>query len=86
MLEVLLAHGTKCHLCGKDVDLTATRRVGFFGWENGLHLDHVVPLSRGGSDELDNVKPSHARCNIKKSNMPTPAVPKFLPPSKIKIS
>ena len=79
MLEVLLAHGTKCHLCGKEINYYAPRRVGFYGWENGLHLDHVIPLSKGGSDELDNVKPSHVKCNIKKSVMRTPAIPKFPP-------
>jgi 5-methylcytosine-specific restriction endonuclease McrA len=45
----------------------------------------VIPLSKGGSDELENVKPSHGYCNIKKSGMRTPAISKYLPPSKIKI-
>ena len=85
MLEILLAHGTKCHLCGKDIDFAAPRRVGYRGWENALHLDHVLPLSKGGSDELENVKPSHGYCNIKKSGMRKPAISKYLPPSKIKI-
>ena len=38
------------------------------GWQRGLHLDHVVPLSKGGSDLIANVKPSHAQCNLKKNN------------------
>jgi len=84
MLEVLLAHGTMCHLCGNPVDMAATRKVGYYGWENGLHLDHVVPLSKGGSDTLENVKPSHAKCNIAKGGMRTPAIPKYPPVKKIK--
>lgn len=44
-----------------------TRRCGEPGWEDGLHLDHVVPLSKGGPDLITNVKPSHARCNLAKS-------------------
>jgi 5-methylcytosine-specific restriction endonuclease McrA len=60
--------GTDCHICQKPIDLTAPRRVGRKGWENGLHLDHIISLSNGGSDTLDNVKPAHGFCNIKKGN------------------
>jgi 5-methylcytosine-specific restriction endonuclease McrA len=29
------------------------------------HIDHRVPLSRGGADVLTNVGPSHAKCNLR---------------------
>ena len=32
------------------------------------HIDHVVPLSRGGDDTLANVQASHAPCNLAKGN------------------
>ncbi len=38
-------------------------------WE---HLDHVVPISRGGRHELGNVVPACAACNLRK-NKRTPA-------------
>ena len=77
MFEVLLTHGTICHLCDRPIDMVATRKVGYYGWENGLHLDHVIPLSKGGLDTLENVKPAHARCNINKGAMTKPYIPKY---------
>ena len=68
MLEVLLAHGTKCHLCGKEINYYAPRRVGFYGWENGLHLDHVIPLSKGGEHLPWNLQVLTAEENLIKSN------------------
>lgn len=65
--EVIDLYGTDCHICGEAIDLSADRRTGFPGWEKSLHIDHVYPLSKGGSDTIDNVKPSHGKCNILKS-------------------
>jgi 5-methylcytosine-specific restriction endonuclease McrA len=65
--EVLTAWGSTCHICSEEIDFDAPRRAGSGpGWGRGLHLDHVIPLSRGGADTLDNVKPAHAICNSKK--------------------
>ena len=64
--QVLQRWGRDCHICKEPIDLDAPSQCGRPGWERGLHLDHVIPLSRGGSDTLDNVKPSHAKCNIDK--------------------
>jgi hypothetical protein len=54
--------GWHCYLCGKPCDrseiegpLTPT-------------IDHVLALSRGGSDTLDNVDCAHRECNIRKSD------------------
>ncbi len=30
------------------------------------HMDHVIPLSRGGAHSLDNIVPACQRCNLKK--------------------
>lgn len=64
--QVLEKYGKSCHICNEAIDLKAPRRCGAEGWEKGLHIDHVVPLSKGGDDTLENVKPSHGYCNLKK--------------------
>jgi len=34
------------------------------------HRDHVVPISRGGSNSIDNIVPCCAPCNYKKNDRP----------------
>jgi 5-methylcytosine-specific restriction endonuclease McrA len=65
---VIETYGTDCHLCGGAIDLDAPRTAGQPGWENALQIDHVIPLSKGGDDTLENVRPSHGKCNIRKHN------------------
>lgn len=33
-----------------------------------MTLDHYVPSSRGGGDEIENLRPAHARCNEERGN------------------
>jgi len=65
---VIEAYGTDCHICNQSINLEAPRRVGSEGWELGLHLDHVVPLSKGGDDRIENLRPAHGMCNLKKTD------------------
>jgi 5-methylcytosine-specific restriction endonuclease McrA len=58
--------GYDCYLCNLPVDLTANHVVGQPGWELYPHIDHVIPLALGGHDTLDNVKITHAKCNMAK--------------------
>jgi 5-methylcytosine-specific restriction endonuclease McrA len=67
--QVINKYGIICYLCNKEIDLSAARRVGVNGWELGLHIDHFIPLSKGGPDTLENVRPTHGLCNVKKSHM-----------------
>jgi 5-methylcytosine-specific restriction endonuclease McrA len=46
-----------CYLCGRD-ELT----------DRQIHLDHVVPLSRGGTHTADNIRVACRRCNYRKAN------------------
>jgi len=55
--------GNLCHLCNQEIDLSLARNSRF-----GATIDHVIPLSKGGVDELDNLKLAHWICNIKKGN------------------
>ena len=67
-LQVIATYGINCYLCGLEIDFMAPRKCGVPGWENGLHIDHLVPVSRGGSDTLENVRPTHGLCNLVKYN------------------
>lgn len=67
-LQVIATHGPNCYICGLEIDFMAPRRTGIPGWENGLHIDHLVPVSKGGPDTLENVRPSHGLCNLNKYN------------------
>lgn len=64
--EVLDIYGWICHICNRAIDPAASRSAGIGNWELGLHIDHLVPISKGGEDSLYNVRPSHAACNLKK--------------------
>lgn len=66
--QVIKRYGSDCHICGLAIDLKANRKVGRKGWENGLHLDHVIPISKGGPDTIENVRPAHGVCNIRKGS------------------
>lgn len=64
--QVLKLYGTNCYLCNTPIDMDASRRCGDPGWEKGLHIEHVIDIALGGPDTLDNVRPSHALCNLTK--------------------
>ena len=43
----------KCALCGK---------------KKPLNIDHIIPISKKGTDEIENIQPLCRNCNSKKSN------------------
>lgn len=61
--EVFDYWGWVCNICGSDINKFAGRD----DWMR-VSLEHVVPLSRGGRHEWDNVRPAHLRCNQEKGN------------------
>lgn len=63
---VIETYGAVCRLCQNPIDLTAPRQPGVDGWEMGLHLDHLIPLSKGGDDTLENIRPTHGICNLRR--------------------
>ena len=65
--QVLNTYGTNCNICSLPIDLNAPRKVGKPGWETGLHIDHLIPISKSGSDMINNVRPTHGLCNLKKN-------------------
>jgi 5-methylcytosine-specific restriction endonuclease McrA len=47
-----------CALCGNPIDYTL-RSPDPMSYE----VDHIVPLARGGQDDLSNKQASHRQCN-----------------------
>lgn len=45
-----------CAICGMPIK------------ENDVTVDHILPLSRGGGNEIDNLRPVHEACNKLKGN------------------
>jgi 5-methylcytosine-specific restriction endonuclease McrA len=66
--NIMSTYGRLCNQCGLEIDMTAPRQTGKPGWENGLQIDHLIPISKGGPDTLENVRPTHGLCNLRKSN------------------
>ena len=56
--EVFKRDGYKCVECGASKEDGAT-----------LHVDHKIPVSKGGTDELDNLQTLCSDCNLNKSDV-----------------
>ena len=55
--NVFMRDNYTCQICGKTIDDGVT-----------LHLDHIQPVSKGGSDEEDNLQVLCSQCNLEKHN------------------
>lgn len=53
--EIKTKYNNKCAYCGKDCLCE-------------YHIDHKLPLSRGGGNDIDNLALSCPTCNLKKNN------------------
>lgn len=73
--QVIAEYGATCWLCGKPINLDADRRT-----RAGLTLDHVLPVSQGGADSLDNLRPAHKGCNSKRQDRPPSTIRRPDPP------
>lgn len=49
--------GEVCGICQEVLD-----------FELGIHIDHIHPKSKGGSDKLENLQLAHPKCNLQKSD------------------
>ena len=56
-VRIFLAAEGVCHLCGLRIDAPKQR------WE----VEHVKPLSMGGADTDDNMRPAHVGCHADKT-------------------
>ena len=68
--EILERNGFTCQLCGAgagDPDpFNPNRRV-------RLHIDHIIPISQGGTDDRSNLRVLCSTCNQGRSNIQTPS-------------
>ncbi len=60
-MEVLMHSGCVCQLCGESVSLVVK-------WPHPMSpsIDHIVPVSHGGTDDLDNLRLTHLTCNVRR--------------------
>jgi 5-methylcytosine-specific restriction protein A len=47
-----------CHLCGMYIN------------DGERSVDHVIPRSLNGTDDIDNLRPAHKLCNSARGNRP----------------
>lgn len=56
--EIFERDGGRCHLCGSLCD------------PGRFHIDHIVPISRGGVHAPSNVAVAHPLCNMRRGAKP----------------
>ena len=63
LARILRIYENTCSLCDKEIDLTLS-----FPDNKSLSWDHIIPLSKGGIHDPENVAPDHLGCNSSKNN------------------
>ena len=58
--KVLQRDGCKCCICGASPAIDS---------HVVLHIDHVIPVSKGGSSDITNLQTLCSKCNLGKSNL-----------------
>ena len=73
-LEIAKRDDLICKICGlrgkfKIFTLEGNKiRMGVFFKNKRFEIDHIIPVSRGGKDELENLRLSCIRCNRSKGS------------------
>jgi hypothetical protein len=62
-MELAQRDGLVCHLCGEKLSLATKHPEPMYA-----SIDHVLPLARGGRNELPNLKLAHLVCNLRKQD------------------
>jgi hypothetical protein len=57
--------GYRCWLCERKID----RRLKH-PHPRSLSLDHYIPVTKGGSDDPNNLRPAHLICNVRRAAAP----------------
>lgn len=61
--DVYLKSDRRCAICGKPLQIDFSKE------ENYATIDHIMPLSKGGKNEMENYQATCERCNRIKSNI-----------------
>lgn len=67
-LAVFERDGYSCRYCGGVITRTRYWHENASRWVALIHADHVIPRSKGGTDELANLVTSCGTCNRRKYN------------------
>ena len=62
--QVIDRDGLTCWLCGRPVELDTPHNS-----KRAASLDHVTPLSEGGTHALDNLRLAHTVCNLRRNRV-----------------
>lgn len=62
--DLLVRDGPLCQICGEYMDWQTGR------YRSRVSLDHIIPISQGGTHTMDNVRMVHLSCNSRKSDRP----------------
>lgn len=57
-IKLLWKYGKRCAICGKKICSL-----------DDLTVDHIVPLAKGGKNEIRNCQLAHKSCNAAKSDI-----------------
>ena len=61
--ELAARDGKRCHICRRliDIGLSGSHR-------NGPTIEHILPVSKGGTNEPGNLALAHRSCNVSRGN------------------
>lgn len=60
--DLIARDGNTCGICGEPIEGTR------YPHPMSASIDHIIPISRGGTHTLTNARPTHLRCNIARGN------------------
>jgi len=63
-LYILATNENKCKNCGRQFD------------QKYLHIDHIIPLAKGGTNDITNLQILCVECNLKKKDYVLPSIDK----------
>lgn len=64
--KLMVRHNNKCGYCGRPVYIKHHLSMD----DDRATIDHVIPISRGGTHAQDNLRLACRKCNEAKGNMP----------------
>ncbi len=64
VIDIAKRDGARCNLCQKIIDLNLGGNVRL-----GPTIDHLIPISQGGTNESSNLSLAHRCCNVSRKNV-----------------